>query len=120
MASATAEKKPAAKKAAAKDEPVEAAPKKEKTATRPQRVSARITVTQTKVLESQFDTTSKKIEELDKKLAEVEQRFDDKPDHSFATAVKQSRRELQVAAEALTSAKASFSEIGETLRDFFG
>ncbi len=73
MANATAEKKPAAKKAE-KAEKTEAAPKKETTAVRPQRVTARVNLTTAKTIEAQFDTTGKKIEDLDKKLVEIERK----------------------------------------------
>lgn len=84
------------------------------------RVSAKITLTQTRTLESQYDTTSKKIEDLDKKLVEIEARFIDRPEHIVAAQTTKARADLKVAAEAMVASKDAFAEIGEALRDFFG
>lgn len=121
MANATASKKETAGQTKPKPKDAEAQETKPaKTGDpRPARVSARVNLTTTKVIEGQFDTTAKKVEELDKKLVEVEQKFSDKPDHPFALKVKASREALASAAENLVTAKDEFAEIGETLRDFF-
>jgi len=115
MTKATEDKKPAAKKDAEKkaDKPAAAKPKAKRT-------TAKITLTHTKVIEAQFDTTSKKVEELDKKLVEVEARFADKPDHQFAQRISEARAGLAAAQEQLVGSKDAFAEIGNALRDFFG
>jgi hypothetical protein len=114
-----AEKKVAGKKAAEKKgddtPPVEE--------TKPKRVvkrtSARVTLTQTKTIEAQFDTTSKKVDELDKKLVEVIKGYEDKPEHSVPVKAQAARDKLAEAAAAIVEGKEAFEEIGEALREFF-
>lgn len=117
MANATAAKKPAAKKDAApkKDD----APKPEAAKPKAKRTSARVTLTQTKTIEAQFDTTSKKVEDLDKKLVEVIKGYEDKPEHSVPVKAQEARDKLAAAAEAIVDSKVLFEEIGEALREFF-
>lgn len=116
MASAAASKKAASKKAASKkDETTEAAAEKKAV----KRTSARITLTQTKVIEDQFDTQSKRIAALDEKLVDVIKGYEDKPEHMVALKAQEARDELAKAAEAIVAAKENFAEIGEAMRDFF-
>ncbi len=113
MAQTAAEKKAAA--AAKKVAPP--APAKPKRTVK--RTSARITLTQTRAIEAQFDTTSKKVEELDKKLVEVIKGYEDKPGHSVPLKAQAAREHLARAAEAIVDSKTAFEEIGEALREFF-
>lgn len=83
------------------------------------RTAARITLTQTKLIEDQFDTQSKRIKALDAKLVEVIKGYEDKPEHMVPTKAQAAREELAKAAEAVVAAKESFAEIGEAMRDFF-
>lgn len=117
MANAAASKKATSKKDEA---PKDEKPEPKTADQRPARVSARVTITQTKTLDAQFTTTSKKVEELDKKLIEIEQKFEDKPEPAFAIAVKDARAELAKAAEAIVAGQDRFGEIRTTLEDFFG
>jgi hypothetical protein len=120
MANATATKKlNDAKKKAAEGE-AKAAPKKEAPATRPQRVSALVNITTAKTIEGQFDTTSKKVDDLGQKLAEIEAKFAGRPEHPFAIAASEAREELAKAAEAVVASKEKFGSIRSTLEDFFG
>jgi hypothetical protein len=106
------------------DKAKDAAPKEDaapKTADqRPARVSALVNITTAKTIEGQFDTTSKKVSDLGDKLAEIEAKFADRPEHPFAVAVKGAREKLVTAAEALVDSKEQFGEIRSTLEDFFG
>lgn len=118
MANATADKKKAAAKKGEtpKDDAATASPQP---ASR-QRVSARVNITQAKTIEGQFDTASKKVSDLGDKLAEIEARFDDRPDHQFAVAAREAREELSAAQERMVTAKEKFEGIRSTLEDFFG
>ena len=101
----TANKKPAAKKAAA-------APKKARTA-------QKLTVTQTKLIEAQFDTWAKKGADLGTKLTDIEARFDNK-DSFVPQQVEAARTKLVEALALADEAKAEFAKIGEQYRSFFG
>ena len=105
MAAST--KKPAAKKAAAK-----------KTTTRA-RTAAKLTVTQTRLLEGQFDTFASKGTSLAAKLVDIEAKWDDK-DAFVPKKVAASRAKLTEALALVDEAKQEFAEIGEQYRSFFG
>lgn len=112
MAPATAaSKKPAAKK----DEADAPAPKRTVN-----RTSQKLTMSQTKVLEAQFDTRLKDVAALDGKLAEVEAKFGDNPESFVPTQVIAARVKLAEALVSVGEAKAEFEKIGEQYRTFFG
>jgi len=102
MAKTTAPKK----KAAAKKAPAK-------------RTAQKLTVTQTKLLEGQFDTFTKKGTELAGKLVDIENRWDDK-DAFVPTKVADARGKLTEALALIDDAKTDFAEIGEQYRSFFG
>lgn len=93
----------------------------EKTAAAPKkpRTTQKLTVTQTKLIESQFDTWAKKGADLGAKLTDIEARFDDK-DSFVPHQVEASRSKLVEALALVDEAKAEFIKIGEQYRSFFG
>lgn len=99
----TTDKKPAAKKPAAK-----------KT-----RTAQKLTVTQTKLIETQFDTWAKKGSDLGAKLTDIEARFENK-DSFVPQQVEAARTKLVEALALADEAKAEFAKIGEQYRSFFG
>lgn len=83
------------------------------------RTTQKLTISQTKVVEAQFDTRLKDITALDGKLTEIEARFDN--NESFVPAqVTAARLKLGEAVLALGQAKDEFAKIGEQYRTFFG
>lgn len=108
MTKATTEKKSAAEKKAAP-----------KTEAKKARSTQKLTVTQTRLIEGQFGTFSKKGEELATKLTDIEARFDNK-DSFVPQQVEASRSKLVEALALIDEAKAEFAKIGEQYRSFFG
>lgn len=109
MTKAATEKKPAAKK--------KAAPKTEQV--RRPRQTAKLTQTQTRLIEAQFDTFSNKGSELGTKLTDIEARFENK-DGFIPTQLAASREKLVEALALVDEAKAEFTKIGVEMRNFFG
>lgn len=101
----TAEKK----KAAPKDEPK----------VRRARPAAKLTMSQTKVLEAQFDTRLKDVTALDGKLVEIEDKFEEK-DAFVPAQVGAAREKLAQALVLIGESKDEFAKIGEQYRTFFG
>lgn len=83
------------------------------------RATSKLTMTQTKVVEGQFETRLKDLTALDNRLAEIEERFDN-PDSFVPKQVAASRLKLGEALLALGEAKTDFENIGEQYRSFFG
>jgi hypothetical protein len=104
MAASATNKKPAAKKTAA--------PKKARTA-------QKLTITQTKAIESWFDAWAKKGGDLGAKLTDIEARFENK-DSFVPQQVEASRAKLVEALTIADEAKAEFAKIGVQYRSFFG
>lgn len=107
----------ATKKAAAKKD--DAAPAAEAKPAR-QRTVQKLTMSQTKVIEAQFDTRLKDTTTLDGKLAEIEAKFDEGSELFVPAQVSKARLKVAEALVALDEAKAEFEKIGEQYRTFFG
>jgi hypothetical protein len=92
--------------------------KKPAPATR-RRSAAKLTITQTRMIEGQFDTFANRGTSLAGKLVDIEAKWDDK--EAFVPAkVSASRAKLAEALILIDEAKAEFAEIGDQYRSFFG
>lgn len=107
----------AAKKDDAKKDDV--APAAETKPTR-QRTTQKLTMSQTKVLEAQYDTRIKDAKALDGKLDEILVKFGDDTESYVPTQVTEARAKLADGIAAMEESKALFAEIGEKYRSFFG
>lgn len=86
-----------------------------------QRTSQKLTMSQTKVFEGQFDTRLKDITTLDGRLAEIENKWPEDQRESFVPAqVAAARLKIGEALVNLGDARAEFEKIGEQYRTFFG
>lgn len=97
-----------------------AAPKKNTKKRVVKRTSQKLTMSQTKVIEAQFETRIKDVTTLDGKLAEIELKFAENAESFVPTQIGAARLKVGEALVALNEAKAEFEKIGEQYRTFFG
>lgn len=111
-----------ARTATKKAEPTEAAaaPAADEVKATRVRTAQKLTMSQTKVIEAQFDTRIKDANALDGKLVEILDKFNDNHDTFVPTKIVAARQALADGIALIELSKAEFAEIGEKYRSFFG